>query len=503
MVQQVQFQQIGQPGLGASAAILGQRSGMLNQNSKNKTDLINSLIGGGSRIGTQVLAGQQAEDLQKQKEPFQLLNALDDLGRAEQQLRIQGDVEGADRVKGIMAQAGSSLSGLGGQSQSSSGFGGLGGLLGGIGNKLGFGKGQDIIPQAQQAPVSSGGLQGLLPPSEPIPVQTSKTPEPGIQPRIPRSSDILPSSTNLPFNQAQSKTVTQEAEARPIVERQLEGQQQFVTNIQTGIVASQPIEPGATEREPIVLTPIIRERQAAMFDPTTGKLNETGKEVAKNVALKNSVVNKATSLMEEAIRLENSTGLNIAEKGLLSAGGVELLAVFKQLSPQQRRQVTNFKQKYDSLQADILSIAARVNQGRPTDKDFVQIAKGFPELFSSKEKTQRAGVDRLVQLYANLAEDEILVSKTANFNKTVDKLQSISRKKYEFGEPISLNDEELQQAVNHLLGDDMPRNSIQSFDTQLDTGDKSITLPSEAPTPKVDQGDLLQRLNNLQKQGVF
>jgi hypothetical protein len=501
MVQQVQFQQIGQPGLGASAAILGQRSGMLNQNSKNKTDLINSLIGGGSKIGTQVLAGQQAEDLQKQKEPFQLLNAMDDLGRAKQDLILRGDTAGAEKIQGIINQAGLSIQGIGGQPQSSSGGGGLGGLLGGIGNKLGFGKGQDIVPQAQQA--SGGGIQDLLPPSEPIPVQTSKTPEPGIQPRIPRSSDILPSSTNLPFNQAQSKTVTQEAEARPIVERQLEGQQPFVTNIQTGMVASQPIEPGATEREPIVLTPIIRERQAAMFDPTTGKLNETGKEVAKNVALKNSVVNKATSLVEEAIRLENSTGLNIAEKGLLSAGGVEFLAVFKQLSPQQRRQVTNFKQKYDSLQADILSIAARVNQGRPTDKDFVQIAKGFPELFSSKEKTQRAGVDMLVQLYANLAEDEILVSKTANFNKTVDKLQSISRKKYEFGEPISLNDEELQQAVNHLLGDDVPRNSIQSFDTQLDTGDKSITLPSEAPTPKVDQGDLLQRLRNLQKQGVF
>tara|TARA_R110000868_G_scaffold409070_1_gene693850 strand:- start:1097 stop:2680 length:1584 start_codon:yes stop_codon:yes gene_type:complete len=477
MVQQVQFQQIGQPGLGASAAILNQRSGMLNQNSKNKTDLINSLIGGGSKIGTQVLAGQQAEDLQKQKEPFQLLNAVDDLGKAADQARARGDTETADRLDGIVGGALGSFGQDGTPgSQSSSGFGGIKGLIGGIGNKLGFGKGQDIVPQAQQA--SGGGIQDLLP--QPQAQGANQVFQP-IQAEEPVSSP----SVGNEFGPA----LGIEPNLSPTTNVALGAKQtEFIKGKQDIELKSQDIQQNRTKArvaditERRILAPIL--------------LNDTG---TQTFSYKSPITNQTETLPnsgELKSSIQTYSQLSDTEKTSVSKsniGGADNFIRFTELAKEaekllRKEKRPGFKQvkdigrffaesevpftttrlgqfipgpvdekRLDTIQSEMnkllpLMLVVDIQGSRPSETETAAVANAMPSV------TQDANVRALNtrrtagNLGGKIANNLLILGATDKAKKVIEVVEFLTGEKYEFGKALGIKEPEVATDFIKLTG---------------------------------------------------
>jgi len=486
--------QIKQGNISPAASMLGNTTNALmsrvNQNTKSGTDLFKTLLGQAGTGIREKLQSRRTGELDTQKFerelPTKLIGAIPQLQQQKQNLLLQGGQElQISKIDELLGTIANQAFGLGGGSE---------GEAPGI---LPVAQGGQPIPSPQQfQQIKAETPEGQIPEGDEFinqgaPVQNQ-----------PLSATSVVGGQNLPLEEARNKTILSKANADPTIKREEERNQQFVINARTGIIASQPSAPGSQERENIVLTPVIFESQESIRKPD-GTLNQEGLDLQSATSNTRVGTNEAIGLMKDSLRLDAELGLNMAEKGLLLQGGVDLLPW---LDPRKKISAALLKNKFDRIEAIILKTAAEANDGRPTDKDYLAILKGFPELFSSREKFTVAGIEQIAALAGNLAQKELTLNNTAKFNAAVDQYQQLTDKKFEFNKPTSFTPEEIEIALNKITG-----GISKTQEAEIQTGEAPEQAPTQQAAPSQPaapgQGDAsqqrLKRLERLQKLGAF
>ena len=162
MVQFYQPAGLSDPGPTAAASLLGTGIGsltdLINARKNRKNTLIQQGISTAGTLGSQVLQGEQAKDLQEQKQPFALLGAVDDIAKAAEAAELAGDLNRATQLRQVSNQIVDKLFGTSGA------LGGTPGLQPGAQPPMGA---TIPSPGITPSPTATTGGDQLIPPTEP------------------------------------------------------------------------------------------------------------------------------------------------------------------------------------------------------------------------------------------------------------------------------------------------------------------------------------------------
>ena len=197
-----------------------------------------------------------------------------------------------------------------------------------------------------------------------------------------------------------------------------------------------------------------------------------GSNVLANPEVQASI-QQARRESEEAFRNGMITGEN--EAGVKLNKTVDFMARLQTLRPvgslAQSPEIATFYAMMNELRGVILQEAKDVNGGRPSDPDYVHLAVGYPQAFSSKEVFLEQSGSKIDQMGSSYLTALILTRQAEKFNEAQKTISQITQKPFAFNTSSRFSVLGSSQAVPLKA---TTAGSVKSSREQLDAVNKRI-----------------------------